>query len=90
MGRLGCEIVDLDYLSPVEEGRKAMGPDQTLLGNIDPVAVLRNGTPESITLAVAECHRQAGPRYITGAGCEVTLDTPHENLQAMTDYAQSH
>lgn len=88
MGRLGCEIVDLDYPSPMSEGREQMGPDQVLLGNVNPVQVLRNGTPAKVTEVVAECHRQAGPRYIVGAGCEVPRDTPHENLKALVGYAQ--
>jgi len=88
MGRLGCEIVDLDYPSPIEEGRAKMGPGLVLLGNLNPVAALRNSNPDAITRAVAECHRQAGPRYIVGAGCEVPRDTPHENLRAMCDYAR--
>ncbi len=90
MGRLGCEIVDLDYPSPLSEGRAAMGPDQVLLGNINPVQVLKEGTPESVTAAIAECHRQAGPRYVVGAGCEVPRGTPEANLRALTEYAQSH
>ncbi len=90
MGRLGCEIVDLDYLSPISEGREKMGENQILLGNIDPVAVLRNGTPETVYEAIAECHRQAGDRYIVGAGCEVTRDTSVENVRAMCEYARSH
>ncbi|MEW6161334.1 MAG: uroporphyrinogen decarboxylase family protein, partial [Verrucomicrobiota bacterium] len=71
MGKLGCDLVDLDFLSPMEEARRKMGPQQCLLGNINPVSVLRNGTPEEIWRAVADCHRQAGPRYVVGAGCEV-------------------
>ena len=67
-----------------------MGPDVALLGNIDPVNMLRNGTPEKIAAAVAECHRQAGSRYIVGAGCEVPRDTPEENVSALTKYARSH
>jgi MtaA/CmuA family methyltransferase len=90
VGRLGCDIVDLDYMVPVEKARAAMGPEQVLLGNLDPVATLRGGTPESVTAAVAECHRQAGPRFVVSAGCEVTRDTPHENVEAMRDYAKSH
>jgi MtaA/CmuA family methyltransferase len=90
MGKLGCEIVDLDWMAPLDEARAAMGPDQVLLGNLDPVAVLRNGTPEDVHAAVAECHRQAGPRYIVGAGCEVVRDTPLENLRALCAYARSH
>lgn len=89
IGRLGCEMVDLDYMVSVAEARRAMGPQQVLLGNLDPVRALRDGTPESVRSAVAECHRQAGPRYIVGAGCEVPRDTPAENVRAMTEYARS-
>jgi uroporphyrinogen-III decarboxylase len=89
MGRLGCEIVDLDYFTPVDAAREAMGPDQILLGNIDPVRALRNANPESVTASIAECHRLAGDRYIVGAGCEVPRDTPLENVLAMTEYASS-
>lgn len=87
MGRLGCEIVDLDWMNPLAEARAKMGPDQVLLGNIDPLAVLRNGSAEGVKSALAECHRQAGPRYILGAGCEIVRDTPPENVMAMRDYA---
>ena len=86
MGRLGCQIVDLDFISPLSEGRAQMGPNQVLLGNIDPVKVLRDGTPETVTEAVAECHRQAGPKFIVGAGCEVVRDTPHANLRVLCQY----
>jgi MtaA/CmuA family methyltransferase len=90
IGTLGCEIVDLDYLAPVDQGRSAMGPDQVLLGNIEPVGVLCNGTPEVVHEAIAKCHLQAGRRFIVGAGCEVPRDTPPENLRAMVEYAHRH
>jgi ribonuclease III len=90
IGKLGCEIVDLDFPAPVAEARAQMGPRQVLLGNIHPVKVLRDGTPQTITEAIAECHRQAGPGYIVGAGCEVPRDTPPAHLQALLDYARSH
>ena len=67
-----------------------MGPEVALLGNIDPVKTLRNGTPEGVAAAVAECHAQAGPRYIVGAGCEVPRDTPEANVLALTSYARQH
>ena len=88
LGRLGCEIVDLDYLVPLAEARRIMGPAQILLGNLDPVRTLLDGTPQSITAAVCQCHQQAGSRYIVGAGCEVPRGTPAENLRALSHYAQ--
>jgi len=90
IGRLGCEIVDLDYMVPVSEGREKMGQTQILLGNIDPVAVLQDSTPEKIHQAIGQCHKEAGGNFIVGAGCEVTRNTPPENLRVLTDYAQSH
>jgi uroporphyrinogen-III decarboxylase len=89
MGSVGADIVDLDYLSPMTEGREAMGPGQVLLGNIDPVRVLRDGTPESVTAELGECWRAASPRYIAGAGCEVPRGTPDANLHAMRAFAES-
>lgn len=87
MGRLGCDLVDLDWPSPLAAARAAMGQEQVLLGNLDPVRDLRDGTPESVFAGVAECHRQAGPRFIVGAGCEIVRDTPEENLRALARYA---
>lgn len=89
MGRLGCEIVDLDWMVPIREAREAMGPKQVLLGNIDPVALLRTGTPKAVRAKIAECHKQAGARYIVGAGCEVVRDTPLENIRALHAYARA-
>lgn len=90
MGELGCAIVDLDYPSSLALAREAMGPDQVLLGNLDPVSCLRNKTPEQVTAAITQCHLEAGPRYIVGAGCEVVRDTPLENIRALCDYAKTH
>ncbi len=90
IGKLGCAVVDLDYLSPIAQGRQKMGPKQVLLGNVNPVQVLRNGDAAGVTAAVAACHREAGPRFIMGAGCEVPRDTPEQNLRAMCEYAHTH
>lgn len=75
---LGCRY--LDY---------ATGASQVLLGDIDPVRVLRNGDGEGVVSALAECRRQAGARYIVGAGCEVPRDAPPENLRALVEFARS-
>ena len=88
MGRLGCEIVDLDFLSPVQEGRAKMGPNQIILGNIDPVRIVRNSRPEEIMAALAACHGHAGPRFIVGPGCEIPRDTPHENVHVFAEFAR--
>lgn len=90
MGRVGADIVDLDYFSDLGAGREQMGPGQVLLGNIEPVGVLSRGNPALITEAVAACHAGAGSRFIVGAGCEVPRETPDPNLRALCGYALSH
>ena len=90
MGKLGCDIVDLDSMAPMSEARQKMGPKTILLGNLNPVAVLCNGDAAGVTAAIAECHRQAGAPFIVGAGCEVPRDTPAENLRALCAYAHTH
>jgi MtaA/CmuA family methyltransferase len=88
-GQLGCDMADIDSMVPLDKARTEMGEAQVLAGNIDPVKCLRNGTPQSITEAVAACHGAAGKKnYIVGAGCEVPRDTPPENLHAMKEYAR--
>jgi len=90
MARLGCDIVDLDSLSPLDQARAEMGPDQVLLGNINPVSGIRNSKTANISSAVELCHRDAGARFIVGAGCEIPRDTPLENVHALGNYARSH
>ena len=83
IGRLGCDIVDIDFLAPLVKARTEMGEEQTLLGNMDPVRVLRNGTPQDVCAVLEQCHIAAGERFIVGAGCEVVRDTPQDNFRAL-------
>ncbi len=83
MGKLGCDLVDLDSKVSLQKAREVMGPTQVLAGNIDPVKTLRNGTPDTVAAAIAQCYAEAGPRYVIAAGCEVPRDTPPENVRAM-------
>ena len=90
IGTLGCDIIDVDSKVPMDRVRREVGPQPALLGNIDPVAVLRNGAPAQIIAALEECHRHSGVRYIVGAGCEVPRDTPEANVFALRDYTRAH
>ena len=89
MGKLGFDIVDIDSLAPFDKARKDSGPGQVLCGNIDPVRVLRNGTPKYVHQEIETCFNQARPKYIVGAGCEVPRDTPEENFKILTEFARS-
>jgi MtaA/CmuA family methyltransferase len=90
IGKLNCAVVDLDSMVPMAEARQKLGPAAVLLGNMNPVRVLRDGSPAEVTATVTQCHRDAGPRFVVGAGCEVPRDTPPDNLRALCAYAHNH
>jgi len=90
MGELGADIVDLDFPVSLQQARAEMGPHQVLAGNLDPVREVRNGSPESIADSLEALRKQAGERWIVAAGCEIVRDTPHRNVHALVEFAQTH
>ena len=90
MGRLGAEMIDIDSPCPIALAREKTGPKQIICGNINPVSVLRDRTPEEVYMAIEDCHKQAGEKFVVAAGCEVTRDTPIENIRTLFNYATSH
>ena len=89
LAKLGCEIVDVDGMVAMEVARQTVGSEQVLLGNLDPVRAILNGTPETIRAGFAQCYQEAGSHYIVGAGCEIPRGTPLENFRAIVDYAHT-
>lgn len=82
MARTGADIIDLDWMVPLDSAREAVGPGVTLCGNFDPVGVLLLGTPESVASAARDCLRKGGSRFILMPGCEVPPATPEANIRA--------
>ena len=91
LAEVKADIVDLDSMVPVAEARAKLGPERCLAGNINPVAVLRNGNPALVAARLQECFTDADSRfYAVAAGCEVPRDTPESNLHAMASFAKAH
>jgi MtaA/CmuA family methyltransferase len=82
MAQTGCDIIDVDWMVPLDEARAAVGPDITLAGNFDPSAVLLQGTPQEVADAARQNIEMGGRRFILQPGCEVPPGTPEENIRA--------
>jgi MtaA/CmuA family methyltransferase len=82
MATSGADIIDVDWMVPLAEARQAVGPDVTLCGNFDPVAVLLRGTKEDVAKAARRCIAAGGQRFILMPGCEVPPGTAQENIRA--------
>jgi uroporphyrinogen-III decarboxylase len=80
---LEVDILDLDWQVDLEEAYNIVGSDVIRCGNINPVEI-QNGSYDEVkdmsgNLVKKEKHR----KYILSAGCEITVNTPPENLKAM-------
>ena len=55
-----------------------------VMGNIDPVGVLRMGTPESVRKATTELLQKCTPHpnFVLSSGCDMPPKTPWENINA--------
>ncbi len=82
MAQTGCDIVDIDWMVPVDESRKRVGPDITLAGNFDPSAVLLQGSPKDVANAARRCIEMGGQKFVLQPGCEVPPGTPEPNIRA--------
>jgi MtaA/CmuA family methyltransferase len=82
---LGVDILDVDHLVDMARVRGAVGGRVAIAGNVDPVSVVRNGTPGAIRDAVRKAYEQVGNPYIVNAGCEIPAGTPVDNLKAFCE-----
>jgi MtaA/CmuA family methyltransferase len=80
---LGLNVVDIDHLVSLAEARRVLGPKMVLAGNVDPVACVMRGSPETIAAAIRRCYAEAGAPFMVNAGCEIPAPTPPQNLRAL-------
>jgi len=82
MAQTGCDIIDVDWMVPLDQARAVVGPDITLAGNFDPSAVLLQGTPQEVADAARRNIEMGGRRFILQPGCEVPPGTREPNIRA--------
>ena len=82
MAQTGADIMDVDWMVPLDKARELIGPEVTLCGNFDPSAVLFQGSTEDVANAAKYCIKTGGDRFILMPGCEVPPATPEENIRA--------
>jgi MtaA/CmuA family methyltransferase len=81
---LNIDIIDLDFAVDMEYARRVVGPGPVLCGNINPVLIQDLPPEEIATLARRMIGTMSDNKYILSAGCEITVNTPVENLLAMS------
>jgi MtaA/CmuA family methyltransferase len=82
---LGMDILDLDWQVDLDKAFDIVGPDVVRCGNIDPV-IVQNKTSDEIKVITRDIlDKEKGRKHIISAGCEITVNTPVENLLTMRE-----
>ena len=84
MVRSGASALHFGNRADMVEALEACPADMPVMGNIDPVGVMRQATPDQVYYAVSELlAKTAGyDNFILSSGCDVPPRTPFENIQA--------
>ncbi|NSW83294.1 MAG: uroporphyrinogen decarboxylase [Syntrophothermus sp.] len=84
----GVSQISLDEKEDIGEAKKELGSKVIVKGNVPPVTVLLNGTPETVIETATECLQKAfdSPKgFILSSGCTVPLATPPANVHALME-----
>lgn len=81
----GADCLSFDHAVPASVAKDKAAGGIALMGNIDPIAYMMQGTPESVT---RECYRimdEAGTDggFVLAPGCETPISSPDANVIAM-------
>jgi uroporphyrinogen decarboxylase len=78
------DILDLDWMVDMKGAYEDLGDEIIRCGNLDPVRIIEQLGSEELSRQVrALCLQEKGRAFILSGGCEITVDTPVENLHIM-------
>lgn len=84
----GVDWLDVDYQVSAAKALELTAGRVALRGNLDPVSVLFNGTPDVIRQRTGDLLAQVrGSRWVISTGCDIPPGTPAVNLATMAEEA---
>ncbi|KAK6932936.1 Uroporphyrinogen decarboxylase (URO-D) [Dillenia turbinata] len=83
----GVDVVSLDWTVDMAEGRRRLGPNIAVQGNIDPGVLF--GSKDFITNRIKDTVRKAGKvKHILNLGHGIVVGTPEENVAHFFEVAK--
>jgi uroporphyrinogen decarboxylase len=79
----GVDLLSLDNLVDMASAKEKVGGRICLVGNVDPLGIMMQGSPDDVDLAVRDCFRKAADSpsgFILATGCDIPYEGPLENL----------
>jgi len=81
---------EVDHAVELQKAFEIVGGEISLIGNIDPVDILNNKTPDVVkkhTKDLLKKHKNK-KGFVLASGCTITPDNPEENIKAMVNAAR--
>ncbi|KAM3374427.1 uroporphyrinogen decarboxylase, chloroplastic [Capsicum galapagoense] len=83
----GVDVVSLDWTVDMADGRRRLGPDVAIQGNVDPGVLF--GSKEFITNRINDTVKKAGKgKHILNLGHGIKVGTPEENVAHFFEVAK--
>ena len=93
MADLGINTLSIDNLDSLADCREVVGDRARLVGNVPPVEVMREGTPQDVIDHSINCMAQAWDSpsgYVLSTGCQIPIGAPRINVEAMMYAARKY
>lgn len=80
--KMGCPIYHFGNAIDMKDMLDKIPQDILVMGNIDPVGVLRDGSCDDVKKAVEKLWQDCGqyPHFILSSGCDIPYSTPWDNI----------
>ena len=88
ISRMDCQVIGLDWNIRPEEGRRRVGEEKVLQGNLDPCCLYAG--PEKIDQDAREMLDAFGRRHIANLGHGVYPDTPLDGVRAFVQAVKNY
>ncbi len=82
----GAACLSLDNVIDMAAAKEQVGAKVCLTGNVDPSAIMLQGTVDDVRQAVINCIGKTfdSPKgYIVSSGCSLPTEVPFDNIHAM-------
>lgn len=87
----GVSSFSIDNVEEMSDAKEIMGDRVIISGNVPPVDVIQLGTGEDVLKSAKDCIMKtygAKKGYILSSGCQIPMNTPMENIDALMDAAR--
>jgi uroporphyrinogen decarboxylase len=92
MCETGVQGLSLDYAVSLPELAPKVPEDVVLIGNVDPVRVMLQGTRGDVVKATTELMEamQNYPNFLVSTGCDLPAETPMENIITLVETVKAY